>query len=119
MHNEHTIDAVRLALGMYQMRAYVASLNIANANAPGARALQADFSTAQAALESAAAGSSEPGLTQALKRLQDDTPVRTQDPIQLDQQVGEMAAATMGYQSLGEALSRQFGLMRLATTGRS
>jgi flagellar basal body rod protein FlgB len=39
--------------------------------------------------------------------------------VQLDEQVGDMVAASLNYQSLSEALSRHFGLMRLAVTGRS
>lgn len=119
MHNEQTIDAVRLALGMYQLRAHVASLNIANASTPGARALRADFARAQAALDAAATAPEGTDLAQALRDIQSNPTAQTTAPINLDEQVGEMAAAGVGYQSLTEALSRQFGLMRLATTGRS
>ena len=118
MANEQTIDAVRLALGMYQLRAHVASLNIANASAPGARAVRADFAQAQSALDAAAAGTDAP-LAQAIAQLAHATPAITGTPINLDEQVADMAAAGVGYQALGEALSRQFGLMRLAVTGRS
>jgi flagellar basal body rod protein FlgB len=118
MANEQTIDAVRLALGMYQLRAHVASLNIANAGTPGARAVRADFAQAQAALDASAAGAGV-SLAQAIAQIAHSPTAVTDAPINLDEQVADMAAAGVGYQALGEALSRQFGLMRLAVTGRS
>lgn len=118
MANEQTIDAVRLALGMYQLRAHVASLNITNAGTPGARAVRADFAQAQSVLDAAATGSEAP-LAQAIAQLAQSQPTATDAPINLDEQVADMAAAGVGYQALGEALSRQFGLMRLAVTGRT
>lgn len=120
MPNEHTIDAVRLALGMYELRAHVASINIANAGTPGARAVRIDFAEAQAALDSAArTGGDEQSLAHALEGLGRATPMSTGESTNLDQQVAEMSAAGLGYQSLTEALSRQFGLMRLSIAGRS
>jgi len=118
MATEQTIDAVRLAMGMYQLRAHVASLNIANASTPGARAARVDFASAQAALHGAAQGA-ETSLAQAIADITHAAPVATDLPINLDEQVADMSAAGVGYQALGEALSRQFGLMRLAVTGRS
>lgn len=118
MANEQTIDAVRLALGMYQLRAHVASLNIANAGTQGARAVRVDFARAQAALDGAANGADAP-LAQAIADIAQAAPLATDAPINLDEQVADMSAAGIGYQALGEALSRQFGLMRLAVTGRS
>ena len=48
-----------------------------------------------------------------------DDPVRVVLQNREDEQVGDMVAASLNYQSLSEALSRHFGLMRLAVTGRS
>ena len=56
MTQELTIDAVRLALGMYQLRAQVAGLNIANAGTPGGRASRIDFAPTRQVLDSAAQG---------------------------------------------------------------
>jgi len=118
MTQELTIDAVRLALGMYQLRANVASINIANAATPGARALRADFAQARTLLD-AAAGGHGAGLAVGIEELAGERAQATSRPVQLDEEVAEMAAASTGFQTLSEALSRQFGLMRLAATGRS
>jgi flagellar basal-body rod protein FlgB len=118
MAQELTIDAVRLALGMYQLRAKVASLNIASGSTQGARALRVDFAHAQAALDAAAAGRGD-GLAAGIASLTSAHPAPTAEPIQLDDQVAEMTTAGTGYQTLADALSRHFGLMRLAATGRN
>lgn len=125
MANEITVEAVRLALGLQQIRAEVASGNIARANAPGYQAQRVDLGTAQALLRQAAgAGAGGPGLFQTLSSLSaaDLAPV-VADPsaaaMQPDVQVAEMVAASMEYQALAESLNRHFGLMRLAVSGRS
>ncbi|RMH94066.1 hypothetical protein EBB59_02575 [Lysobacter pythonis] len=41
------------------------------------------------------------------------------EPILVDREIGDMVSANMSYQTLTEALSRKFGLMRLAITGRN
>jgi len=118
MTQELTIDAVRLALGMYQLRAQVAGLNIANAGTPSARASRIDFAQTRQALDSAAQGDGAK-LATGIEALSHARSAPTPQAIQLDEEVAEMAAASAGYQTLTEALSRQFGLMRLAATGRS
>ncbi len=124
MSSEITIDAVRLALGMQELQARVASVNIANANRPGSQAMRVDFASLQGLLSEIARA--EPGsetmadrLQQAEVALQSARPSASGLPINLDQEVGSMVVAGTRYQALGEALSRQFGLMRLAISGRS
>jgi flagellar basal-body rod protein FlgB len=122
MSSELTIDAVRLALSVQEMQARVASINIANASRPDARALRADFAMAQGLLADAA-GSPSAGLESQLAQAAADVRATTPDPtareIHVDEQIGDMVVASTSYQGLSEALGRYFGLMRLAVTGRS
>lgn len=124
MSNETTIDAVRLALRMHELQAQVASLNIANANRPGAQAQRIDFSAVQAELLNIASGdagrpTAAADLARAQTALRSTRPVATNAPINADAQVGDMVLASTQYQTLSEALGRQFALMRLAISGRS
>lgn len=117
-HGDTTIDAIRLALGMYQTRAEIANSNIANASVPGNVALRADFSQYQVLLDAAADGHNQ-GLAEAIGQVREPTIRPLETPLNLDAQVSEMVGAGAGFQSLTEALSRQFGLMRLAVVGRN
>jgi flagellar basal body rod protein FlgB len=124
MGSESAIEAVRLSLAMHELRAKVASQNIANVGTAGARAFAADLSGVKAALNDAARQTRpDPELTSRLSRLADElhhrSSVATGAPIREDEQVGEMVATATGYQTLTEALGRQLGLMRLAITGRN
>ncbi len=125
MSSDITIEAVRLALGMQELRARVASTNIANAGVADARAMRVDFGGVETTLTQAMApqAGSEGSTASALKQMADELPGLTatasSDPIQTDAQVAEMVAAGASYQALGEALSRHFGLMRLAISGRN
>jgi len=120
-----TTQAVRLALGVSQLRADVASRNIANASS-GAPALRVDFAQSQNLLELAASpraadeGSLAGAISAALAQPAGST---RQDlagtAINLDEQVADMATASVEYQSLTESLNRHFGLMRLAISGRN
>ncbi|KAA3601110.1 hypothetical protein JY452_07485 [Stenotrophomonas maltophilia] len=116
--SETTIDAIRLALGMYQSRAEIANSNIANASMPGALALRADFSQYQVMLDAAVEGRSD-GLRQAIAQVREPDIRPLETPLNLDAQVGELVGVGVGFQSLTEALNRQFGLMRLAVVGRN
>lgn len=124
--NDLTIEAARLALGMQQLRAETAARNIARANVPGAQAMRLDFAESQALLgQTASKGADpDPSLGRALTAAADSVPhAAVSDlpgtPIQLDEQVADAASANLGYQALSEALSRNFGLMRLAITGKN
>jgi len=120
-----TIEAARLALGMNELRARIASVNIANAGVAGATAKRIDFASVQSALEEAGAPQSAESDLQAqvlhdradgLPGLQ---PSDDGEPIQADAEVADMVAAGASYQALSEALSRHFGLLRLAISGRT
>lgn len=123
MAHDITTEAVRLALGMSQLRAEAASLNIARAATPGAQAMQLDFAGSQGLLEAAAHATpgDDAGLRAALAAAAADPAVGSTlaGPVQLDEQVADMATANLTFQSLSESLSRHFGLMRLAITGRN
>jgi len=119
---EQTIDAVRLAMGVAHRRAELAGDNIARASVPGARARQLDFSAAQSLLARVADGEVTAGALEAqihsLSEQQATDTSTDASVLSLDAQVAEMSAAATDYQSLGEALGRQFALMRLAIGGR-
>lgn len=123
MSIENTIDAVRLALNLHETRAHIASMNVSNAGKPGATAMRADFAKVEAALRQVANASSESEAARWLQSVGDELraadPQTTFEPIRLDEQMGDIATAGIEYQALTEALSRQFGLMRIAVTGRS
>lgn len=124
MSGDITIDAVRLALGLQELQARVAATNIANAGRPGAQALQVDTLDLQALLQETAAGAADGAslpdrLQRALAGISQAPTVVAGETIQVDAQVSDMVAASTSYQALSEALSRQFGLMRLAIAGRN
>lgn len=123
MSSEITTQAVRLALGIHELQARVASLNIANVSKPDARAMRVDFGAMHGVLQAAAQGQGDVTLATSLKTalhgLSDLSPETTSLSIRPDDEVGNMVAANVSYQALSEALSRHFGLMRLATSGRS
>ena len=123
MSSDITVQAVRLALGMNELQARVASMNIANAGKPDARAMRVDFGSLQATLLAASAIGQDAGVAERLSRAASDlrksAQVDTGIAIHADEQIGDMVSASLSYQALGEALSRHMGLMRLAVTGRS
>lgn len=124
---DNTVEALRLALRVQDLAAQAASINIANGSSPGARALHFDVEAAKSVLREAARPS--PGLTggDALRQrllavdeeLAASTPAAGAGAIDLDAEVADMVAASTRFQALTEALGRQFGLMRLAISGRS
>lgn len=122
MNSDITIDAVRLALSMNEIRARTAGANIANASRPGASAARVDFAGTQSLLaEISQAQNPEAlgaGLQRALVEAAEQPQFDSGQTIQIDAEVGEMVAASAGYQSLTEAVSRYFGLLRLSIAGR-
>lgn len=124
--NDLTTEAIRLALGMQQIRAEVAGQNIARANTPGAQATRLDFGISQSLLSQAAApgAGNDRALIDALSAAAGRSPHGQSldapgTPIQLDEQVADLSSASLNYQALSESLSRHFGLMRLAVTGKN
>jgi flagellar basal-body rod protein FlgB len=122
MNTENTIDAVRLALNLHELRARTASVNVANANTPGATETRMDFAKVEAALREVVAAGDEVDaarwLAAASAELEATTAQNSAAPIQLDEQIAVLAAAGVDYHALTEALNRQFGLMRIAIAGR-
>jgi flagellar basal-body rod protein FlgB len=124
--SEITTEAVRLAMSMNQLRAEYAGQNISRANTPGAKAVHLDFASSQGLLEQAASLSANHGnsLADALSNASaspasgEISSIFSTD-INLDEEVADMASASLKYQTLTESLNRHFGLMRLATTGRN
>ena len=120
-----TVEAIRLGMNMAQLRAEVASTNIANVHVAGYRAERADFGAAMGLLREAAA---DPDM--AVDRLTELTPAVLRSSVNradgeadssasLDGQVAELEAAGVDFQSLTTVLSRRFALMQLALTGRN
>jgi flagellar basal body rod protein FlgB len=111
---------------MNQLRAEYAGQNIARANLPGAQAVRLDFGVSQSLLSQAANvhGNGDRTLFEAMSVAADSAQHGERmdaagTPIQLDEEVADMAAANLNYQALSESLSRHFGLMRLAVTGKN
>ena len=123
MSVDNTIDAVRLALSLQEIRARTASANVANASKPDATAQQVDFASVEAALRLAAHAGTESESSQwladARRKLEGTEARETLEPIRLDEQVADIATAGVEYQALTESLSRRFGLMRLAISGKN
>lgn len=120
--SELVAEAVRLALGIEEMKARVAALNVANASKGGGHALRADLS----AIESFLQGLGESRRPEALARLRQaheqlrgTRPTGVEEGVRVDDEIGEMSSAAVKYQALGEALSRHFALLRLSVTGRN
>jgi flagellar basal-body rod protein FlgB len=123
MSSDLAIEATRLALGMQERLAQIASTNIATAGLGEARAKRLDFSGMQSLLDAAtstsADGTSMAKSLQAAANGLTNVPTDVVDgPIEVDAEVADMVAAGTRYQGLTEGLSRHFSLMRLAIMGR-
>jgi flagellar basal-body rod protein FlgB len=124
MADNLTTEAVRLALNVSQQRAEIASTNIARANMPNAEYMKADFSSAMQLLQSVANNQGQLADTFYVSQMRSaqlhpQMGSMAKEQLSLDEQVAELSTESIKYQSLSEALSRQFGLMRLAITGRN
>ncbi len=118
-----TVDAVRMALNLNQLKAEVTSWNIVNASAADAPMFVVEQSATDALLL-AAAGQPNQSVRDELAAPSSPTMAvvheqYTADRPSLDQLVADSVSAGMNYQALTESLSRHFGLMRLAINGRS
>lgn len=119
---DHTIDAVRLALNLQELRARTASANVAGASRADAVAQRYDFAKVETALREAAHAGD--GATAAHWLRTADAALRELRPesdgaIRLDEEIAELSAASVDFQTLTEALGRRFGLMRIAISGRA
>lgn len=115
-----TTEALRLGISMSRVRAEVASVNIANANVPGALTRGVDFSQAVGLLHQAEV---DPDMD--VGRLRDVTPRSLSATVHaldgdtnLDGEVADMEAAGADFQALTTVMSRRFALMQLALAGR-
>lgn len=119
-----TTEAVRLGLDLAQMRAQIASANIANANVPGARTERADFADALAALRNAAE-EPESGTARLAAITPESLRAEVQhvvaadaNPTALDDEVAQLNVESVSYRALTEGLTRRFALMQLAISGK-
>ncbi len=126
MGNELTTEAVRLAMGLQQRLAEVASQNIANASTSGYRTQRLEFSHLKDMLEQASTTpASQSGrllqsmLGESASRSVSVGTDSVQSPVNLDHEVANMVSASLDFQALSESLNRHFGLMRLAISGRA
>lgn len=116
--------AVRLAawaMRVEHTRAQAASYNIATANVGGTAPVATDFearldSVRRAATRTAA----DPRELDALLTGDLSTTVRpaASGGVALDDEVADLAQAEQRYKAIAEALSRQFGLLSLAVSGK-
>lgn len=117
-----TTEAVRLGLDLAQVRAEIASANVARANVPGAMLQRADFADALDALEAAAKG--DAGAEARMQAISQQS-LRSEigqsvaaDAASLDDQVAELSTQGLAYRALTDGLSRHFALMQLAISGK-
>lgn len=115
------VDTVSAVMRLEEMRAHVAARNIAMANVPGSRAERFDAALQYDKLRSAVGEASRlAGEVASLGQLRPSDLVRPETAgvtPSLDAYVLEMSSASARYQALGEGVSRQFALMRLAIGG--
>jgi len=119
-----TTEAVRVGLDLAQLRAQIASTNIANANVPGAKIEHADFADALNALRNAA---EQPG-GDAAAQLASITPGSLREdvqltpsaasPVTLDDEVAQLNIDSVTYRALSNGLARRFALLQLAISGK-
>jgi flagellar basal body rod protein FlgB len=117
-----TTEAVRLGLDLAQVRAEIASGNIARASIPGATVQKADFADALGALGAAAkdeagAGTRMQAISQQSLR-SEIVQAGSIDAASLDDQVVELSTQGLAYRALTDGLSRHFALMQLAISGK-
>lgn len=123
MANDITIDAVRMALNLNQLKAEVTGWNLVNASSEGASFFTID-QTVTDQLLGAAAGGNPQSVAPALANPSSPTMAIVNEQYEgvrptLDEMVTDSVVAGLNYQVLSESLNRHFGLMRLAVTGRS
>ena len=121
--SELAIDVTNWAMRLEQLKAEIASRNIATANLSGARAQKVDFAAQleglRAALQSSDVKSADiEGLL--------NQPIATAlagsgslaGGVSLDSEVADLTSAELRYKTLAEALSRQLSLLTLAASGK-
>jgi flagellar basal body rod protein FlgB len=115
------VDAVSAVMRLEEARAQVAARNIAMANVPGSRPERFDATLQYDKLRAAVLDASR--FAGEVAQMADAPVTDYVQPeaagvtLSLDAQVLEMSSASARYQALGEGVSRQFALMRLAIGG--
>lgn len=117
------IGVLDAAMRLHELRAQVASRNIAVANAPDSRAGHVDIQVELARLREALSDPSRLAQVLAEQRSQGvegrvSYVERNSESFSLDAEVTELTSAGGRYQALAEGLSRQFALMQLAMDRR-
>lgn len=119
-----TTEAVRVGLDLAQLRAQIASSNIANANVAGAKIQRGDFADALDALRDAAERPDEgvaeqlAGITPTGLHEEVQSSPGTVSPAALDDEVAQLNVESVTYRALSEGLARRFALMQLAISGK-
>lgn len=119
-----TLEAVRVALDLNQLKMEVASANIARADMPGARLQRADFSGALAALRDAVQDpDGDPRrlatiTPQTLRANIESLGPASTGAVVLDDQIAALSTDSVTYRALATGLTRRFALMQLAVAGK-
>jgi flagellar basal-body rod protein FlgB len=110
-----TLQGLAQALGIHQRRHDVLASNLANIDTPGFRAQELDFKAAlRDAFEKPTSGTEGPALT---PKMVEDTgaPARADgNTVDLDLQMGKLAANSERYLALARILGRRVALLRSA-----
>ena len=113
-----TTATLSRALDAASLRQQAIAANVANANTAGFVSLRVDFDThlVDARTSLRERGSVEPRDLEALRPLLelDADEAGVASPVQLDQQMADMARNAVHYQALAQGLSRHFGLLAMA-----
>lgn len=121
--SELAIDVTSWAMRLEQMKAEVASRNIATASQPGAKPLQVNFAAQLEGLRAAmqAGDVTSEQLSGLLNQSFGTAPATTtalNGGVALDSEVADLTSAELRYKTLAEALSRQMSLLSLAASGK-
>lgn len=116
-----TTEAVRMGLDIAQLRLQMASFNIAHADTDG-KVQRANFSRALGTLEAVADGSAPAsafdGLSSGELAAEVGTSASTGAALSPDDLVAQASIQGGVYRALSEGMSRRFGLMQLAISGK-
>ncbi|WP_017462638.1 hypothetical protein [Dyella ginsengisoli] len=116
-----TTEAVRMGLDIAQLKLQMASFNISHADTDG-MVQRADFSQALGALDSAVDGATQlsafAGLSSHQLAAEVSTSASSGAALSLDDLVAQASIQGGVYRALSEGMSRRFGLMQLAISGK-
>ena len=117
--SELSIDVVRWAIGVEQLRADIASQNIASKNLSGAQFSIVNFQDALNAVKLVLNSPLDEAIaSEQIHQIKPDVTPSSQSG-SLDEQVADLATAELRYRVLAEGLSRQLSLLTLAVSGKS